>query len=53
MRRGDRVLQYSHPFSFLDALTAATSHEDNPTLATTNARHFPVEGLKVQEFPTG
>jgi hypothetical protein len=39
--------------SFPDALIAATALEHNLILVTTDARHFPVEGLKVQEFPTG
>jgi predicted nucleic acid-binding protein len=37
--------------SFPDALIAATALEYDPTLVTTNARHFPVAGLKVLEFP--
>jgi predicted nucleic acid-binding protein len=37
--------------SFPDAIIAATALEHDLTLVTTNARHFPVSGLKVQEFP--
>jgi predicted nucleic acid-binding protein len=33
------------------ALIAATALEHNLTLVTTNAWHFPVAGLRVQEFP--
>jgi predicted nucleic acid-binding protein len=39
--------------SFPDALIAGTALEHDLTLVTTNARHFPIAGLKVQEFPTG
>jgi len=37
-------------FSFPDALIAATALEHDLTLVTTNARHYPVAELKVQEF---
>ncbi len=37
--------------SFPDALIAATALEHDLTLVTTNARHFAIAGLKVQEFP--
>ena len=36
--------------SFPDALIAATALEHDLTLVTTNARHFPVAGLKVLEI---
>lgn len=37
--------------SFPDALIAATALEHDLTLVTTNASHFAIAGLKVQEFP--
>jgi predicted nucleic acid-binding protein len=37
--------------SFPDALITATALEHDLTPVTTNARHFAIAGLKVQEFP--
>lgn len=42
-RRGVRL-------SFADALIAATAMAHNLTLVTTNARHFPMEGLQVHSL---
>ncbi|MBU0494543.1 MAG: type II toxin-antitoxin system VapC family toxin [Chloroflexi bacterium] len=38
--------------SFPDALIAATALAHGLTLATTNARHFPIEGLQILPFDT-
>ncbi len=50
---GRWIYQYARrgvQLSFPDALIAATALTHGLTLATTNARHFPMAGLRVRSF---
>lgn len=53
---GRWIYQYARrdiQFSFPDALIAATAVAHDLTLVTTNARHFPMEGLLVRPLQVG
>jgi len=50
------IYQYAQPgiqLSFPDALITATAAVHDLTLVTTNARHFPMEGIEIRTFPVG
>ncbi len=55
-RSGRLIYQYARrgiQLSFPDTLIAATAMAHNLILVTTNARHFPMEGLQVLPFAPG